>query len=382
VIRTERPVFRPAVLVLLAVLSACSPAPDVTPPAPAPPPPPPGGDDIAYRSTPAELSVDDADEILTKTEIFDTGHARRRLVYAWNVIVDQPDAPARMRAIAARARPAGQLLALAALQTLDPAAAHELEQRLAGDRREIFVEPHGPTHRTVAELVGVIRDQQLARAWRRARYDYPRIAPRLVMFPAQDGWNLFGDLYGTGERGLVLVHGGRFTKESWSGLATQFANAGFRVLAIDLRGFGLSVNGPAALNPGFGSPLDALAAIRHLRGTGVSSVSIVGASMGADAAAGASILAKHGEIDRIVLLAGSADQPADQLKGSKLFIVAREDANAAGPRLPAIRRQYERAPGPKELLILDGDAHAQFLFQSDQQERLRDALFRFLGVSS
>jgi pimeloyl-ACP methyl ester carboxylesterase len=327
------------------------------------------------------LTADDAEEILTKTEIFDTGHARRRLVYAWNVIVDQPDAAVRMRAIAGRARPAGQLLALAALQTLDPAAAHDLEARLAGDRREIFVESHGPTYRTVGELVGVIRDQQLARAWRRARYDQPHIAPRLVMFAAQDGWNLFGDAYGTGDRGLVLVHGGRFTKESWSGLATQCANAGFRVLSIDLRGYGLSVNGPAELNPGFGSPLDVLAAVRYLRSAGATSVSIIGASMGADAAAGASLLVRPGEIDGLVLLAGSADQPADQLKGRKLFIVARDDANAAGPRLPAIRRQYERAPGPKELLILDGEAHAQFLFQSDQQERLRDALFRFLGVS-
>jgi dienelactone hydrolase len=378
----ERPIFRSAGLGLLCILlGACSPAPDVAPPAPAPPPPPPGGDDIAYRSSPAVLTADDAEEILTKTEIFDTGHARQRLVYAWNLIVDQPDAAARMRAIAGRARPAGQLLALAALQTLDPVAAQELELRLAGDRREIFVEAHGPTYRTVAELAGVIRDQKLARAWRHARYDQPRIAPRLVMFPAPDGWNLFGDLYGTGERGLVLVHGGRFTKESWSGVATQFANAGFRVLAIDLRGYGLSVNGPAELNPGFGSPLDVLAAVRYLRGAGATSVSIIGASMGADAAAGASILARTSEIDGLVLLAGSADQPADQLKGRKLFIVARNDANAAGLRLPAIRRQYERSPGPKELLILDGDQHAQFLFQSDQRERLTDALWQFLGAS-
>ena len=54
----------------------------------------------------------------------------------------------------------------------------------------------------------------------------------------------------------------------------QFANAGFRVLAIDLRGYGLSKNGPAHLNPdGFGSPLDVLAAVRYLRDAGATSVS-------------------------------------------------------------------------------------------------------------
>ena len=103
--------------------------------------------------------------------------------------------------------------------------------------------------------------------------------------------------------------------------------------------------------------------------------------MGADAAAGASILARPSEIDGLVLLAGSGSDPGDRLKGRKLFIIARDDANAAGPRLPGIRAQYERAGGPKELLILDGAEHAQFLFQSDQQERLTDALWRFFGVA-
>lgn len=366
----------------MCLLAACSSsAPDVAPPAPAQPPPPPGGDDIAYRSAPAVLTIDDAEEILRKTGIFDTGHGTRRLVYAWNVIVDQPDAAARMRAIAGEARPAGQLLALAALQTLDPVAAQELEQRLIADRRELLVDSHQQTRRPIPELVGVIRDQQLARTWRRARYDQPRVAPRLVTFPTEDGWDIYADLYGTGERGVVLVHGGRFEKGSWQELAMPLSNAGFRVLAIDLRGYGLSKNGPEHLNrDGFGSPLDALAAVRYLRDAGATSVTIIGASMGADAAAGASIRARASEIDGLVLLAGSADQPGDRLKGRKLFIVARDDANAAGRRLPAIRAQHGRAAGPKELLILDGAEHAQFLFQSEQRDRLTDALWRFLGI--
>ena len=34
-------------------------------------------------------------------------------------------------------------------------------------------------------------------------------------FPTEDGGLIYADLYGNGERGLVLAHGGRFTKESW-----------------------------------------------------------------------------------------------------------------------------------------------------------------------
>ena len=127
-----------------------------------------------------------------------------------------------------------------------------------------------------------------------------------VSFKTQDGWTVHADLYGTADRGIVLIHGGRFTKDSWRTQAQQLVKAGFRVLAIDLRGFGLSKAGPAALDPGFGSPLDALAAVRYLRKAGAKSVSIVGASMGADAAAGASIESAPGEIDALVLLAGSA----------------------------------------------------------------------------
>lgn len=199
-----------------------------------------------------------------------------------------------------------------------------------------------------------------------------------VSFKTQDGWVIHADLYGAGERGLVLVHGGRFTKSSWRPQVQDFVNAGFRVLAIDMRGFGASKAGPAALDSGFGSPQDVLAAVRFLRSRGTKTVSIVGGSMGADAAAGASVLSSADEIDRLVLLAGSAEEPPDQLKGRKLFVCTRDDANTAGLRLPRIRQQYERAAGPKELLELDGSAHAQFIFETPQGARLMREILMFL----
>ena len=47
-------------------------------------------------------------------------------------------------------------------------------------------------------------------------------------------------------------------------------------------------------------------------------------------------------------------------------------------RLPKIRKQYEGAPEPKEFLLLEGSAHAQFLFDTDQGDRLMRAILRFL----
>jgi len=87
------------------------------------------------------------------------------------------------------------------------------------------------------------------------------------------------------------------------------------------------------------------------------------------------------EIDRLVLLASGAYTPLTRMKGRKLFIVARDDANADGPRLPRIRAQFEKALEPKELIILDGSAHAQFLFQTAQGERVMREIIRFLSAS-
>ncbi len=204
-------------------------------------------------------------------------------------------------------------------------------------------------------------------------------AQERVSFPTQDGGLVYADVYGKGDRGVVLAHGGRFNKESWEKQARVLARAGFRVLAIDFRGYGQS-RGPGESQP-LGAPLhfDVLAAVRYLRKTGAKTVSIVGGSMGGGAAADASVEAEPGEIDRLVLLAGGTAQP-EKLKGRKLFIVSRDDLGPGDkPRLPKIREQYERAPDPKELVILDGSAHAQFIFATDQGERLMREILRFLS---
>ena len=202
-----------------------------------------------------------------------------------------------------------------------------------------------------------------------------------IFFPTLDGWTIHADLYGASDRGVVLAHGGRFEKSSWQNQADILVRAGFRVLAIDLRGFGLSKEGPQSARSDFGSPLDVLAAVRYLHQKGAKTVSIVGASMGGDAAEGALGEAKPGEIDRVVLLAHGAYGPPEKLTGRKLFIVSRDDLGPGDkPRLARIRAQYEKSPDPKQLVILEGSAHAQFIFQTDQGERLMREFLKFLSA--
>jgi pimeloyl-ACP methyl ester carboxylesterase len=206
-------------------------------------------------------------------------------------------------------------------------------------------------------------------------------APETVSFPTEDGGVVFADLYGSGERGVVLAHGARFNKESWSDQAHQLVAAGFQVLAIDFRGYGKS-HGPGDADP-MNAPLqlDVLAAVRYLHKAGAKSVSIVGGSMGGGAAGDASIASQPGEIDRLVFLGSAPNGPAEKLKSPSFFIVARGDTSGDGPRLPGIRAQYEKAPQPKKLIILPGTAHAQYLFQTTLAKRVMREILRFLSAN-
>lgn len=208
----------------------------------------------------------------------------------------------------------------------------------------------------------------------------PAAAQTTVSFPTDDGGLVYADVYGRGDRAVVLAHGGQFNKESWKQQAQTLVAAKFRVLALDFRGYGKS-RGPGDADP-MDAPLylDVLAAVRYLRKTGATRVSVVGASMGGWAAGDASIASQPGEIDRLVFLGSAPSGPANKLKSPSLFIVARNDTSGDGPRLPAIREQYEKAPKPKELIILDGFAHAQFLFQTDQADRVMREILHFLSA--
>lgn len=209
------------------------------------------------------------------------------------------------------------------------------------------------------------------------------VEPEAVSFGTADGGLVHADRWGGGGHWVVLVHGARFDKGSWQEQARELAEAGLTALAIDLRGYGRSKSGGASGEAGLldeGYPLDVLAAVRFARAEGAHEVSVLGGSLGGWAAARAAVEAGPGEIDRLILLAHSPIEEPERMQGRKLFILAEDDARGEGvPRLPEIREQHERAPGPKELVLLEGSAHAQHLFATDQGGRLMEEILRFLG---
>lgn len=189
-----------------------------------------------------------------------------------------------------------------------------------------------------------------------------------------------GDLYGRGHRGLLLVHGGRFNKESWRKQAPVFARAGFQVLAIDFRGDRPNPDGsPGSYGSEEDNATDVLAAAAYLHRTGATTIAAIGGSLGGDAVGNAEARTSEGVFERMVFLASEGGDHPERLRVRKLFIVARGDGNGAGPRLPEITRHYERAPEPKSLIVLGGSAHAQFIFDTAEGEALMRDLLDFLS---
>ena len=204
-------------------------------------------------------------------------------------------------------------------------------------------------------------------------------AQERVSFTTEDGGVVSANVYGRGDRGVVLAHGGRFDKEGWNEQAQALASAGFRVLAFDFRGHGQS-KGPAGRPPDDGRRFDVLAGVRYLRHSGARTVSVIGASMGGDYAA-ETAEAEPDAIDRLVLLAAGAYTPLLRAKARKLFLMSRDDVIGDNkPRMPAIRLQYEKASGSKEFVVVEGSAHAQALFQTEQADRVMREILRFLSA--
>ena len=196
-----------------------------------------------------------------------------------------------------------------------------------------------------------------------------------------DGGLVNADVYGSGPRGVVLAHGGRFDRNSWRDVAKRLVAARLRVIAIDFRAAVEARAGheTQCLYDEVCLAKDVAAAVEYLRSTGSTTVSIVGASLGGGAAAQASVESAPGTISRLVLLAHMPIAAPEKMQGRKLFIVTRNDIGSGDkPRLPEIKAQYEKAPDPKRLIVLNGSAHAQFIFETDQRERLMREIVQFL----
>jgi hypothetical protein len=158
---------------LLASVASCAPDPDDLP-TPVPPvaaetpttvnlpPEPPGATDIANQRFSLPLSIRDAEAILTKTEMFVWNHLPATQVYAYTVFLREPDAHARILAVARDGRWAGQLYALCGLRHLRAQEADGLARRLSEVDEPIHYYDGRSRDVSVRDLVEMI---ELEKVW-------------------------------------------------------------------------------------------------------------------------------------------------------------------------------------------------------------------------
>jgi len=196
------------------------------------------------------------------------------------------------------------------------------------------------------------------------------ILAKEVIFPTVDNASIQADFTLRGPVGIILAHGAAFDKDSWGGIRERLIDKDFTVLAINFRGYGKSTLGDkqGALYE------DILAGAQYLKEQGITQIGILGASMGASAAAEASVESEDKEINRMILLSPAFIAEPEKLKGYLLFIASEDE-----PSINAIKANFDEAPNnPKTLEILSGREHAQYIFTTKQKSTLTHLILTFL----
>jgi dienelactone hydrolase len=187
-----------------------------------------------------------------------------------------------------------------------------------------------------------------------------------VSFKTDDGVNIAGTLYLPGRPGpgIILLHALNRTREDWSGLAGKLADAGYVVLAIDLRGHGASAPLPEGsdlqdLSKMLADVKGARAFIASRREVIPNRIGIAGASIGANLAI--LLAANDPGVRSLALLSPGIDyrglRPEAALKkyGDRpaLLVASQEDSYATN----SARQLAKSGPGIRDVRILSGAGH-------------------------
>lgn len=205
-------------------------------------------------------------------------------------------------------------------------------------------------------------------AWLGAR---PEAAVRSVAFRTQDGVTIAGRYYEPLARSapaILLIHMLTRSSADWVPAATELSDAGFAVLAIDLRGHGASAGTAPTVETGDASPLllDVRAALGFLEArpeVTPGRIGICGASIGANLAMLAA--ADDAAVFSIALLSPGLDylrlriEAATRKYGPRpaLLVVGSNDPYA----VRSVRQLTTLGPGPREVMTLPSAGHGTTL---------------------
>ncbi len=200
---------------------------------------------------------------------------------------------------------------------------------------------------------------------------------RTVTFDAEDGHELTGTLWGNASApGVLLLHQCNSSRAMYDELGGMLAEAGFKVLTLDFRGFGDSKGNGYDLSDAKredwqkamqGFPLDAKAGYAFLAAQGEGPVAgALGASCGGWQVV--TLGGEHEALQRMGFFSSGLNAEHQkallQMREKQFLMIAAEGDGSAAT--PAGTLAY-RAASRTELLLYDGDAHGYPLFEQDPE---------------
>jgi uncharacterized protein len=204
----------------------------------------------------------------------------------------------------------------------------------------------------------------------------PAAGSKAVTFPAGDGVELAGRVFGEGPRGVVLAHMRPADQRSWFDFADRLAGEGYHVLTFDFRGYCPGGEGGCSKGETDVASIwqDVVGAATYLRSRGARRVALVGASMGGTASLVAA--AQPGaDVAAVITLSeptefeGLSVTPdlLSTVTAGKLFIAGVGDATAAA----SAQTLYEQSPPPKDIQIVPADDHGTDLLDGSRGEAVK-----------
>jgi len=197
-----------------------------------------------------------------------------------------------------------------------------------------------------------------------------------VTFTTEDGIDINGNIFGSGNRWVILSHMRPTTQTSWSDFARYLADNDYIVLTYDFRGYGKSGGSQDISN----IDKDLEAALDFVRQYDAEKIFLMGASMGGTASL---IVSSRQSVDGVISFSSPAEfkglsavDKVGNIDAPKLFIASQGDENAVN----SANTLFDASPEPKEIEILDGSAHGTFIFEEepDNAEILSQIILDFL----
>ncbi len=197
-----------------------------------------------------------------------------------------------------------------------------------------------------------------------------------VTFMTEDNIKLNGNIFGSGNKWVILSHMFPTDQTSWFEFAEMLKENGYIVLTYDFRGYGKS-GGSQDVSK---LDIDLTAALTYIRQYNPELTYLMGASMGGTASL---VVASKERIDGVISFSSpdefegiSAINVIGDIVAAKLFIASQGDENAAR----SATEMYEKSMEPKFLEILEGNSHGTFIFEEEPKnaEKVKELVLNFL----